>query len=241
MRIDLERSHKRNMVLGLLLLLGSSFCNGTSGTVHATALEERARPVQQRSEPIAELIHSLRAAATLKSPYYLLAFPSFEFRFASNLLPAAKSGARRGTGGISVKAHARGGAQSAAVANDRGVALAIGNGVPRDDLAAVRQFREAAKAGSVVAAANLGLMLGQRRGGRADAAEAAEARRALQLAAKAGIAEAQNNLGVLMLLWQRGPKDDDLEAVAWFKRAASAGLGAGAYNLALASWSGRAK
>src|SRR5262249_37886479 len=128
MRVDPVSSCKRNMVLGLLIVLGSSFCNGTSGTVQATALEERARPMQQRSEPIAELIQSLRAAATLKSPYYLLAFPSFEFRFASDLLPAAKSGARRGTGGISVKAHARGGAQGGAGANDRGVALAIGNG-----------------------------------------------------------------------------------------------------------------
>jgi TPR repeat protein len=106
--------------------------------------------------------------------------------------------------------------------------LERGLGVPLDLVAARDLYRQAAKAGSLVAAHRLGKALSAR-------GESEEAEIWLTRAAEAGHGAAQVDLGVM--LYRLGDRDE--EAANWFHRASSAGDAEARYNLGLCLLQGR--
>ena len=96
-----------------------------------------------------------------------------------------------------------------------------GEGVPQDDVEAVRWYRLAADQGHAPAQSNLGVMYDTGRGVPQDDVEAAKWTR---LAADQGHARAQYNLGV-MYSTGRGVPQDDVEAHKWVNLAASRATG----------------
>ena len=94
-----------------------------------------------------------------------------------------------------------------------------GEGVPRDDAAAVAWYRKAAAQGNAIAQYNLGLMYANGRGVPQDYASAAFWYRK---AAEQGNAIAQNNLGV-MYANGRGVPQDYASAAFWYRKAAAQG------------------
>jgi TPR repeat protein len=106
--------------------------------------------------------------------------------------------------------------------------LERGLGVPLDLVAARDLYRQAAEAGSLVAAHRLGKALSAR-------GETREAERWLAQAAEAGHTAAQVDLGVMF--YRLGGRDE--EAADWFHRAASGGDAEARYNLGLCLLHGR--
>jgi TPR repeat protein/CHAT domain-containing protein len=104
-----------------------------------------------------------------------------------------------------------------------------GEGVPKDDVEAVRLYRLAAEQGYAPAQNNLGAMYNSGRGIPKDDVEAV---RLYRLATEQGYAEAQNNLGA-MYSNGRGVPKDDVEAVRLYRLAAEQGSAAAQTNLGL--------
>ena len=107
----------------------------------------------------------------------------------------------------------------ASAQNKLGLMYAIGRGVGKDDVEAVRWYRKAAEQGNAWAQNNLGVMYANGRGVGKDDVEAV---RWCRKAAEQGDAWAQNNLGV-MYANGRGVGKDDVEAVRWYRKAAEQG------------------
>jgi TPR repeat protein len=100
-----------------------------------------------------------------------------------------------------------------------GLMYANGDGVPENDVEAVRWYRLAAEQGHAFAQHNLGLMYADGEGVPENDVEAVKWYR---LAAEQGHAFAQNNLG-LMYGNGRGVPENDVEAYVWFSVAAAQG------------------
>lgn len=116
-----------------------------------------------------------------------------------------------------------------------GLRQANGDGVPRDNAAALTCFRQAAEAGHAVAECSLGYLLEH---GRGTARDEAGALIWYRKAANRGDAIAQNNLA-LMLAQGRGVSRNEAEAMQWFRRAAQQGVPAAQSNLGLQLAQGR--
>ena len=101
-----------------------------------------------------------------------------------------------------------------------GAMYANGEGVPEDDVEAVRWYRLAAEQGYVSAHYYLGLMYYNGEGVPKDDVEAVRRHR---LAAEQGLMEAQNTLGA-MYASGVGVPEDDAEAVRWWRLAAEQGF-----------------
>ena len=110
-----------------------------------------------------------------------------------------------------------------------------GEGVPQDDVEAVRWYRLAADQGHAPAQSNLGVMYDTGRGVPQDDVEAAKWTR---LAADQGHADAQSNLGVMYADGQGVPQDD-VEAARWTRLAADQGHARAQYNLGVMYSTGR--
>ena len=108
-----------------------------------------------------------------------------------------------------------------------GLMYALGEGVPKDDVEAVKWLCMAAEQGHAGAQNNLGFMYALGRGVPEDDVEAMKW---LHLAAEQGHAGAQNNLGGMYALG-RGVREDDVEAVKWYRLAAEQGVVEAQYNL----------
>ena len=102
---------------------------------------------------------------------------------------------------------------------DLGVMYAFGQGVPKNDLEAVKWYRKAAEQGYAKAQYNLGVCSDFGRGLPKDNAEAV---RWYRKAAGQGHAKAEFNLGVSYKYGQ-GVTRDAAEAYAWFSLAATGG------------------
>jgi len=100
--------------------------------------------------------------------------------------------------------------------NNLGAAYSDGEGVPEDDVEAVKWFRLAAEQGEAMAQNNLGKHLDDGLGVPEDDIEAVKWYR---LAAEQGNATGQNNLGVAYSDGE-GVPEDDVEAYAWLSIAA---------------------
>ena len=111
-----------------------------------------------------------------------------------------------------------------------GVAYDDGQGVPEDDVEAVKWYRLAALQGVADAQYELGMMYYNGTGVPQDYAEAAKW---FRLAAEQGIAKAQYTLGA-MYANREGVPQDYAEAVKWFRLAAEQGLAVGQQFLGLA-------
>ncbi len=116
-----------------------------------------------------------------------------------------------------------------------GLRQANGEGVPRDDAAALACFRQAAEAGHAIAECSLGYLLEH---GRGTARDESGALGWYRKAANRGDAIAQNNLA-LMLAQGRGATRNEAEAMQWFRRAAQQGVPAAQSNLGLLLAQGR--
>ena len=101
-----------------------------------------------------------------------------------------------------------------------GVMYANGEGMPENDIKAVRWFHKAAEQGDADAQYNLGLMYDRGEGVPEDDAEAV---RWFHKAAEQGDAGAQFLLG-LMYDTGHGVKEDDIQAYAWISVAAAQGV-----------------
>jgi TPR repeat protein len=101
-----------------------------------------------------------------------------------------------------------------------GIAYHDGKGVPRDDVEAVKWYRQAAAQGNAQAQSNLGVMYHQGEGVPRDDAEAVKWYRQ---AAAQGDAWAQYNLGITYERGEGVPRDD-AEAVEWYRQAAAQGV-----------------
>ena len=101
-----------------------------------------------------------------------------------------------------------------------GVMYAEGNGVPQDDVEAVKWFRKAAEQGVAVAQMGLGAMYLFGTGVQQDDVEAVKWCRK---AAEQGLAGAQSLLGIMYSGGMGVPKDS-VQAYAWFNIAAAQGF-----------------
>jgi len=100
---------------------------------------------------------------------------------------------------------------------------AYGQGVPKDEMTAVKWYRKAAESGNAQGRTNLGIMYAQGRGIPNDDAEAFKW---FERAAKQGNAGAQYNLGILYYRSRVAgvrSQDGPYEAFPWFERAAKQG------------------
>ncbi len=113
--------------------------------------------------------------------------------------------------------------------NDRGIAYALGHELPKNDIEAVKRFRQAAEQGLPVAQRNLGIMYAFGKGVLQSDREAA---RYFRKAAEQGDVIAQMNLGV-MCATGKGISKNESEAVKWFHKAAHQGLPMAQRNLGL--------
>jgi serine/threonine protein kinase/TPR repeat protein len=109
----------------------------------------------------------------------------------------------------------------------KGTAYAKGDGVPQDDVEAVKWFHKAAEAGEVLSMNRLGVMYASGRGVVKDEAEAVKW---FRKAAEAGNSEGMANLGN-MYQNGRGLVKNETEAVKWLRKAADAGNAGGMSNL----------
>jgi TPR repeat protein len=118
--------------------------------------------------------------------------------------------------------------------NNLGVMYRTGQGVAKDEPAAIRLFRKAADTGFALAMTNLGQMYQQGLGVDHDDVEAA---RLFRGAADGGNSIAMVNLGYL---YQKGlgVAVDAQEAARWYRKAADAGNSVGMTNLAIMNESG---
>ncbi len=105
--------------------------------------------------------------------------------------------------------------------------LTNGLGVTRDDAAALRQFRLAARKSNAFAMDNLGWMAEE---GRGQPADPAEAQRWYRLAEARGNAPARNHLALLYARG-KGVTRDDVAAVGGFRAASAQGLAPARHNL----------
>jgi len=105
----------------------------------------------------------------------------------------------------------------AAAQNSLGGMYALGDGVPQNDVEAVRWYRKAADQGFANAQNNIGTMYDTGLGVPLDYVEAA---RWYRKAADQGFAGAQNNLGA-MYVYGRGVPRNYIEAYKWFSLAAA--------------------
>ena len=110
-----------------------------------------------------------------------------------------------------------------------------GQGVPEDNLEAVRWYRKAADQGNVRAQNNLGVMYDAGEGVPEDNAEAV---RWYRMAAEQGDASAQYNLGVMYDTGEGVPEDDEA-AVRWYREAGEQGDVRALHNLGLKHSNGR--
>ena len=117
-----------------------------------------------------------------------------------------------------------------------GFMYTTGEGVPQDDVEAVRWYRLAAEEGLASAQYNLGLTY--RYGGEGVPEDDAEAVRWFRLAADQGHALAQFNLGVMYATGEGVPQDD-VEAVRWSRLAAEQGYAGAQYTLGFMYANGR--
>jgi len=112
--------------------------------------------------------------------------------------------------------------RAAANAGDAGAQFILGNtyltgqGVPQDDVEAVRWYRLAAEQGQAAAQSSLGAMYANGRGGVPQ--DDVEAVRWIRQAAEQGYALAQWSLGLMYATAQGVPKDD-AEAYKWLNLA----------------------
>jgi hypothetical protein len=111
--------------------------------------------------------------------------------------------------------------------NNLGWMLTNGLGLPRDDEAALHQFRLAARKGNAFAMDNLGWMAEE---GRGMAVDLAEALKWYRLAEAHGNAPARNHLALLSARGKGVPRDD-VAAVNGFRTAAAQGLAPARHNL----------
>ena len=102
-----------------------------------------------------------------------------------------------------------------------------GQGVPKDDVEAVKWFRKAAEQGIPKAQFNLGIMYERGKGVPQDYAEAVKW---LRRAAAQGYTKAEYNLGFMYAKGQGVPKDD-VEAAKRWRKAAEEGFARAQYNL----------
>ena len=109
-----------------------------------------------------------------------------------------------------------------------------GEGIPKDDVEAVRWLRKSAEQGYAKAESNLGVMYVT---GQGVAKDEAEAVRWLRKAAEQGDAKAQHRLG-LMYAYGKGIPKDDVEAVRWYRKAAEQGDAGAQFSLAGAYFKG---
>ncbi len=112
--------------------------------------------------------------------------------------------------------------------------ISTGDGLPKDDVEAVKWFRKAAEQNHAPSQASLARML---REGWGTSADLAEAVKLLQKAAEQGNAGAQNDLAVL---YQRGEECQEIchEARALYQKAADQGLTVSFNNLGIMAWLG---
>ena len=96
--------------------------------------------------------------------------------------------------------------------NNLGAMYDNGEGVPEDDVEAVKWYRKAAEQGYALAQFGLGRMYGSGRGVPQDDAEAV---RWYRKAAEQGDAAAQSRMGFMYALGEGVPQDD-VQAYAWF-------------------------
>ena len=112
-----------------------------------------------------------------------------------------------------------------------GLMYAKGQGVPQDDVQAVKWYRLAANQGNAIAQLNLGYMYYNGRGVPQDYAQAVKW---FRLPADQGDAVAQLNLGSMYALGQGVPQDY-VQAHMWSNLAAAQGNAVGAKNRNLAA------
>ena len=113
--------------------------------------------------------------------------------------------------------------------SDLGWMYAHGEGVPQNNVEALKWFQKAANQGDAFAQEKLGVMYAN---GRGVAKNEVEAVKWYRRAADQGDASAQNNLGI-MYKTGRGVIKDEVEAVKWYRKAADQGGAFAQYNLAI--------
>ena len=108
-----------------------------------------------------------------------------------------------------------------------GLMYATGQGVPEDDIEAVKWYRKAAEQGHEIAQSDLAMMYAMGEGVPENDAEAVKW---FRMAADQGLAHAQYNLGIMYDVGE-GVPEDDAEAAKWFRMAAQQGHASAQYNL----------
>jgi TPR repeat protein len=109
---------------------------------------------------------------------------------------------------------------NASAQNDLGLMYIEGNGVPKDELEAVKWYRKSAEQGNAVGQAHLGAIYARGYGGVTQ--NYAEAFKWSRKAAEQGNADAQNMLGFAYASGKGVPQDYS-EAAKWFRKAAEQG------------------